>query len=108
MTDSIKLHYSLRNKEEIFNIPYSKSISNRVLLINYLSKNKLQLEKLSQSDLINIGYMAGRFGVSLDGDLNKNYKPEVNEKGVYKQIFNSNCLHYLILLKSYSLEFVLK
>ena len=50
MTDSIKLHYSLRNKEEIFNIPYSKSISNRVLLINYLSKNKLQLEKLSQSD----------------------------------------------------------
>lgn len=50
MTDSIKLDYSLRNKEEIFNIPYSKSISNRVLLINYLSKNKLQLERLSQSD----------------------------------------------------------
>lgn len=45
-------------------------------------------EKLSQSDLINIGYMAGRFGVSLDGDLNKNYKPEVNEKGI---TLNINC-----------------
>jgi hypothetical protein len=45
-------------------------------------------EKLSQTDLINIGYMAGRFGISLDGDLNKNYRPKIDEKGV---TLNINC-----------------
>ena len=45
-------------------------------------------EKLSQKDLINIGYMAGRYGVSLDGDLNKNFIPKVNEQGVTLSI---NC-----------------
>lgn len=33
-----------------FNLPYSKSISNRLLLINYLSKNQIDLKKLSLSD----------------------------------------------------------
>ena len=32
-------------------------------------------EKLTPKDYFNIGYMAGRFGINLDGDLNKNYKP---------------------------------
>lgn len=43
-------------------------------------------EKPSDKDLINVGYMAGRFGVSLDGDLSKNYKPVVCENGTYVNI----------------------
>ncbi len=45
-------------------------------------------QKLSQEDLINIGYMSGRFGVSLDGDLSRNIKPEFTENGVK---LNINC-----------------
>ena len=43
-------------------------------------------ENLSQKDLINIGYMAGRCGISLDGDLHKNYAPKFEEKGVVLNI----------------------
>ena len=39
-------------------------------------------KKLSESDLINIGYMAGRYGVSLDRDLNRNIKPEFYNDGI--------------------------
>ncbi len=43
-------------------------------------------EKLTDKDLINVGYMAGRFGISLDGDLSKNMKPQVCENGTYVNI----------------------
>lgn len=45
-------------------------------------------QKLTNKDLINIGYMAGRYGISLDGDLNRNIKPEYTKNGVK---LNINC-----------------
>lgn len=45
-------------------------------------------QKLTDEDLINIGYMAGRYGISLDGDLNRNIIPEITEDGVK---ININC-----------------
>ena len=45
-------------------------------------------ENLIPKDYFNIGYMAGRFGINLDGDLNKNYKPSFDEKGI---VLNINC-----------------
>lgn len=56
---------------------------NYLIPINQPKKNG---EKLSQKDLINIGYMAGRCGISLDGDLNKNYAPKFVEKGIVLNI----------------------
>lgn len=56
---------------------------NYLIPINQPKKNG---ENLSQKDLINIGYMAGRCGISLDGDLNKNYAPKFDEKGVVLNI----------------------
>ena len=43
---------------------------------------KINGENLTSKDYFNIGYMAGRFGINLDGDLNKNYKPNFDEKGI--------------------------
>lgn len=49
---------------------------------------KLNGEKLSQEDLINIGYMAGRCGINLDGNPQEANKPEFTEDGVK---LNINC-----------------
>ena len=38
--------------------------------------------RLNSADLINVGYMAGRYGVSLDGDLSRNYQPVPVQGGV--------------------------
>lgn len=45
-------------------------------------------ENLSQKDFFNLGYMAGRFGINLDGDANKENKPVFDEKGIKLDI---NC-----------------
>ena len=45
-------------------------------------------ENLSQEDFLNIGYMAGRFGINLDGNLEQNYKPQVSNDGL---VLNINC-----------------
>lgn len=52
---------------------------------NYLKANG---ENLSKEDLLNIGYMAGRFGINLDGNLEQNYKPQISDEGV---VLNINC-----------------
>ena len=39
-------------------------------------------EKLSDSDLINIGYMAGRFGVNLQNNPNEPNRPVYENAGV--------------------------
>lgn len=53
--------------------------------INYLKANG---EKLSQEDFFNIGYMVGRFGINLDGDVNKEYAPQISPDGI---TLNINC-----------------
>lgn len=52
------------------------------------NQTKIDGQKLTEKDLINIGYMAGRFGISLDGDLNRNIKPVFDKEGVK---LNINC-----------------
>ena len=47
-----------------------------------INQTKSDGQKLSQEDLINIGYMSGRYGISLDGNLDRNIKPEFSENGV--------------------------
>ena len=56
----------------------------------YFIPNQLKTngEKLTSKDFLNIGYMAGRFGVNLDGDVNKEFKPTFDEKGIK---ININC-----------------
>ncbi|MDD3237353.1 MAG: hypothetical protein PHV37_04575 [Candidatus Gastranaerophilales bacterium] len=39
-------------------------------------------QTLNQNDFINIGYMAGRFGVSLNGDLTQNFVPKNTSNGL--------------------------
>lgn len=43
-------------------------------------------QKPTSQDLINIGYMAGRYGINLDGNLQQNYKPKHTEKGTIVNI----------------------
>jgi hypothetical protein len=50
--------------------------------------SKANGEKLSQEDFLNIGYMAGRFGINLDGNPEQNYKPQVSNDGL---VLNINC-----------------
>lgn len=54
-------------------------------------------EKLTSMDLINVGYMAGRYGVSLDGDLKFENKPKqvkdglnININSCTKDLFEKN------------------
>lgn len=39
-------------------------------------------QKLNSNDYLNLGYMAGRYGISLDGNLNKNIQPQYTDKGL--------------------------
>ena len=51
---------------------------------NYLVKTnspKANGQSLTAQDLINVGYMAGRFGINLDGNLNQNQRPQYTDKG---------------------------
>lgn len=43
-------------------------------------------QKPTSQDLINIGYMAGRYGINLDGNLQQNYKPKHTEKSTIVNI----------------------
>ena len=45
-------------------------------------------ETLSQKDLINVGYLAGRCGINLDGNPKEANKPEFINDGIK---FNINC-----------------
>lgn len=56
---------------------------------NYLihtNSPKQNGKNLNKNDYINIGYMAGRFGVNLDGNVNQNYKPILREDGLLVNI----------------------
>lgn len=67
---------------------------------NYLvstNSPKTNGQKLTPSDLMNVGYMAGRYGISLDGNLTKNQKPKYTDKGTIininsctKELFEKN------------------
>lgn len=48
----------------------------------YTNANKQNGQKLSQNDLISVGYMAGRYGINLDGNVNQNFKPVQTENGL--------------------------
>jgi hypothetical protein len=39
-------------------------------------------QNLNLKDYMSIGYMAGRYGVNLDGKLNQEFKPIQTEKGL--------------------------
>lgn len=54
----------------------------------YTNVPKQNGQPLNQKDLINVGYMAGRFGISLDGNLQRNEKPNVTDKGTFISV---NC-----------------
>lgn len=48
----------------------------------HTNSEKQNGKKLNQTDLINVGYMAGRYGINLDGNVNQNYKPIQTENGL--------------------------
>ena len=58
---------------------------NYIVNINMPKRNG---QYLSQKDLINVGYMAGRYGVNLDGNLNGKFRPIQTENGL---LVNINC-----------------
>lgn len=43
-------------------------------------------QKPTSQDLINVGYMAGRYGINLDGDLQQNHRPKFTDKGTIVNI----------------------
>ncbi len=43
-------------------------------------------QKPTSQDLINVGYMAGRYGINLDGNLQQNNKPKFTDKGTIVNI----------------------
>lgn len=53
----------------------------RCQYVVYTNQPKQNGQTLDQKDLINIGYMAGRFGINLDGNLQQNNKPQYTAKG---------------------------
>ena len=53
-----------------------------------IDKPKANGQALTKEDLLNVGYMAGRFGVNLDGNLCENCKPKFTEDGA---LININC-----------------
>ncbi len=56
---------------------------------DYLVKTnstKTNGQKLTSEDLINVGYMAGRYGISLDGNLERNILPRQTDKGTLVNI----------------------
>jgi hypothetical protein len=53
----------------------------RCQYIIYTNQSKQNGNPLDQQDLINVGYMTGRFGISLDGNLQENKKPQYTDKG---------------------------
>jgi hypothetical protein len=53
----------------------------RCQYIIFTNQPKQNGQPLDQKDLINVGYMAGRFGISLDNNLTENKKPQYTDKG---------------------------
>lgn len=47
----------------------------------FTNQPKQNGQKPNPQDLINVGYMAGRFGVSLDGNLQENKIPQITPNG---------------------------
>lgn len=43
-------------------------------------------QPVNQQDLVNIGYMAGRFGINLDGKQWEHQVPQVNQNGTFIDI----------------------
>lgn len=53
--------------------------------VNYsihVNSPKMNGQQPTQQDLINVGYMAGRFGINLDGNLKEENKPKYTDKGL--------------------------
>ena len=55
----------------------------------YVNSPKTNGQQPTAQDLINVGYMAGRFGINLDGNPNESNKPKFTDKGV--QINVNSC-----------------
>ena len=47
----------------------------------HTNSTKADGQALNQRDLVELGYMAGRFGINLDGKSFEHKLPEVSEKG---------------------------
>lgn len=39
-------------------------------------------QNLNSNDMLNIGYMAGRYGINLDGNLKQDFRPVQTENGL--------------------------
>lgn len=39
-------------------------------------------QQLNKQDYVNLGYMAGRYGINLEGNLNQNSRPIETDKGL--------------------------
>ena len=39
-------------------------------------------QSLNNTDMLNIGYMAGRYGINLDGNVHQEFKPVYTDKGL--------------------------
>lgn len=53
--------------------------------VNYIVQTqqpKKNGQKPTGEDMMKIGYMAGRYGISLDGNLQANHKPQMTSKGL--------------------------
>ena len=54
----------------------------RVSYSVYVNSPKTYGQKPNTQDLVNVGYMAGRYGINLDGNPNENNQPKFTDKGV--------------------------
>ena len=50
------------------------------------NSTKTNGQKPTSQDLVNVGYMAGRYGINLDGNLQQNNKPKFTDKGTIVNI----------------------
>lgn len=50
------------------------------------NSTKANGQKPTSQDLVNVGYMAGRYGINLDGNLQQNNKPKFTDKGTIVNI----------------------
>lgn len=66
----------------------------RVDYLIHINSPKTNGEKPNPQDLVNIGYLAGRFGVNLDGNLQENNIPKYTDNGL--QININSCTTELL------------
>ena len=62
-------------------------------------------QSLNNTDMLNIGYMAGRYGINLDGNVHQEFKPVYTDKGLLINI-NSSYLEILFLFLKFPISCV--